>query len=245
MSATFVVLISANAEWRAARALFQGIPVKTYPYGEWFETTLKLTGAYHRLLFFHGGWGKIDAAGSTQYIIDHWKSDLLVNLGTCGGFDGQVSRGVVILVERTLVYDIEEQMGDQAAHIAHYTTKIDLSWLDEPYPSPVQRALLISADRDLRPQELPRLHEMYGAVAGDWESGAIARVAARNQIPLLILRGVSDLVSSEGGEAYDGNMEVFQQSAEAIMRNLIAVLPAWLERWLIKKQGALPAQPPV
>ena len=34
------------------------------------------------------------------------------NLGTCGGFEGEIERGTLLLVERTLVYDIFEQMGD-------------------------------------------------------------------------------------------------------------------------------------
>ena len=41
-------------------------------------------------------------------------------------------------------------------------------------------------------------------MALDWESGAIAWVAARNQTRCLILRGVTDLVGEAGDEAYDG-----------------------------------------
>jgi nucleoside phosphorylase len=40
------------------------------------------------LAFLHGGWGKVAAAGSTQYAIDRWAPARLINLGTCGGFKG-------------------------------------------------------------------------------------------------------------------------------------------------------------
>jgi nucleoside phosphorylase len=63
------------------------------------------------VLFFWGGWGKIAAAGSTQYVIDRWRPQLLVNLGTCGGFDGAIERDMVVLAIKTVVYDIVEQMG--------------------------------------------------------------------------------------------------------------------------------------
>jgi adenosylhomocysteine nucleosidase len=86
---------------------------------------------------------------------------------------------------------------------------------------------LVSADRDLLPADLLILRSQYAAVAGDWESGAIAYVAARNRIPTLILRGVTDLVTDEGGEAY-GNIDLFHQASREIMRGLIAALPAWL-----------------
>ena len=40
--------------------------------------------------------------------------------------------------------------------------------------------LLVSGDRDLRVEDIPHLKADFGAVAGDWESGAIAWVATRN-----------------------------------------------------------------
>ena len=221
-----VVLISANVEWQAVRGLLPGIDVQTSPYGEWFYYPLE--SAPGPVLFFHGGWGKIAAAASTQYVLDRWQPALLVNLGTCGGFAGEIERGTVVLAERTIVYDIIELMGDFDEHIAHYTTEIDLSWLREPYPQPVRRTLLVSGDRDLMVDEVPHLRQRYGAVAGDWESGAIAWVAQRNKARCLILRGVTDLVGSEGGEAYDGNMQVFVQGTQRVLRGLIEALPAWI-----------------
>ena len=124
-----VVLISADIEWREVKRLFPGEQTHPSPYGEWFRSRVWLDGDSKSLevIYFHGGWGKIAAAGSTQYVIDHWHPELLVNLGTCGGLDGLVDRGTILLVERTLVYDLVEQMGNYDEHIAHYTTILDLS----------------------------------------------------------------------------------------------------------------------
>jgi len=233
----YIILISANTEWQAVKLLFPGVNMAQSPYGEWFQATLGIQENSSSVIFFHGGWGKIAAAGSTQYVIDRWKPELIINMGTCGGFEGEVKRGTILLVDRTIVYDIYEQMGDHDTHIAHYTTELDLSWLSEPYPSPVQRTLLVSGDRDLFANEVPNLQSEYGAIAGDWESGAIAWVAKRNGVAALILRGVSDLVGPAGGEAYDGSMEVFHQNAKTIMGQLVEVLPHWLKQWEdLKKQ---------
>lgn len=198
--------------------------MKLSPYGEWFQ----YQETYVELIYFHGGWGKIAAAGSTQFVIDQWHPDLLINIGTCGGFAGKIDRYSIVLVDRTIVYDIYEQMGDLESHIAWYTTDLDLSWLSEPYPHPVRRSLLVSGDRDLNPQEISRLAQEYPAVAGDWESGAIAFVAARNNVRCLILRGVSDLVSKDGSEAY-GDLDYFDKAARLIMGRLIDSLPGWLQ----------------
>ena len=179
-------------------------------------------------LFFQGGWGKIAAAASTQFVIDRWKPKLLINLGTCGGFDGQIERGEILLVEKTIVYDIIEQMGDAQQAIEHYTTEIDLSWLGEPFPLAVRRSLLVSGDRDLLSKDVPDLAARYGAVAGDWESAAIAWTAARNQTPVLILRGVTDLVSEGGGEAY-GDYGLFVEKTREVMNLLVEGFGVWMK----------------
>jgi adenosylhomocysteine nucleosidase len=197
--------------------------------GEWFVVDLEVDQRTEPVLFFHGGWGKIAAAASTQYVIDRWFPTLLINLGTCGGFEGEIDRGTIVLAERTIVYDIVEQMGDYDEHIAHFTTDLDLSWLEEDYPQKVTRTLLVSGDRDLLVEDIPRLKDQFGAVAGDWESGAIAWVADRNGIKCLILRGVTDLVGSSGGEAY-GNMDLFVRNAASVLQSLIGSLPSWMAR---------------
>ena len=216
-----VVLVSAIAEWNAVKPLFPDARMRTFPFGECFDIRLQ----DEHISFFHSGWGKIASAGSMQYVINKYSPDLIVNLGTCGGFEPETRLGEIILVDKAYVYDIVELMGDLDI-VPYYTTSLDLSWLAEPYPYEVRRGMIASADSDLLPSKIPAL-KLQGAVAADWESAALAWVAKRNNTRLLILRGVSDMVSEDGGEAYN-NIEIFNERAVEIMRNLIGQLPDWL-----------------
>lgn len=216
-----VVLISANAEWEGVKSLFPDAEIQHSPFG---EATKLIIETWH-LTLYHTGWGKIASAAAMQYVIYQHAPDLIVNLGTCGGFAGVVNRGDVILVEKTFVYDIVELMGDPDIS-GFYASSLDLSWLPEPYPHPVRRGTLASADSDLPPDKIALL-KSHGAIAADWESGALAWVAQKNHARLLILRAVSDIVSEEGGEAYN-NIEIFNQRAKEIMKQLFAQLPDWL-----------------
>jgi adenosylhomocysteine nucleosidase len=224
----FIILISADAEWKVVKNYYSTIKAQESPYGAWFRSQLACSpDCLLPVIFFHGGWGKVAAAGSTQYVIDRWHPPLIINIGTCGGIEGGIEREEIVLADKTLIYDIYEQMGDANEHLDFYTTHLDLSWLPETLPIPVRRTLLVSGDRDLFCEQVASLKSRFGACAGDWESGAIAWVAARNQTELLILRGVTDLVSEKGGEAY-GNLAYFQQNTEKMMRRLLATLPQWL-----------------
>ncbi len=228
-----VVVVSAGAEWEIVREGLRerctvGRAVST-PYGEAFDGRMAFGRGVAPVVFLHGGWGKIDAAASAQYAIDRWRPEVLMNLGTCGGFAGEIERGTIVMVTRTLVYDIVEQMTDPEAALEHYTTVMDLAWLKGPPPIPVRRGLLLSGDRDLIAEEIPELKRRFGGMAGDWESGAIAHVAGRNGTRCLILRGVTDLVGPDGGEAYDGTLAFFRASARKVMMRLLDSLPAWLD----------------
>jgi adenosylhomocysteine nucleosidase len=217
-----VVLISAIAEWNAVKEMFPQLKVENSAYGE--SARLQLAG--YDLKLYHSGWGKIASAGMMQYVTDHDQPDLVVNLGTCGGFEGLVERGDVVLVERTFIYDIVELMGDLNI-IEYYASTLDLSWLPKPYPHPVRPGMIASADSDLPPEKIASL-KTHGAIVGDWESGALAWVAAKNKQKLLILRGVSDLVSEQVGEAYD-NLALFEERTKDVMRELFRQLPDWLK----------------
>lgn len=217
-----IVLVSASTEWAAVKTVLAPINVRTTPYGECFDA---MAGSQY-VTFFHAGWGKVASAGAMQYVIDHYAPDVTINLGTCGGFEGVVELDDIILVERTFIYDIVELMGDFGSVPDSYASNPDLSWLPEPYPFPVHRGTLASADSDLQPEKIPGL-KAQGAIAADWESAALAWVARKNGTRLLILRAVSDLVSEQGGEAYD-NIELFKERTKGIMRRLIDQLPGWV-----------------
>ncbi|MFU8826440.1 MAG: hypothetical protein ACNA70_03005 [Brevefilum sp.] len=221
------VLISAGAEWRALIPHFPRAQLETTPYGECLTTPIK----GHTLAFLHGGWGKVASAGSTQYAIDRWAPRWLLNLGTCGGVEGQVSLFDTILAEKTVIYDIIEGMTSYEGAIEHYAVQADLDWLGDELPFQAKRCTLYSADRDIRPKDVSGILKRFGAVAADWESGAFAWVCARNGKDWLVLRTVSDLVSAQEGEAL-GNVDLWKQRTAQVMESLLNTLPWLIERYL-------------
>ena len=224
MESRFVVIISARDEWKIIQEVY---PNETYyhqPYGEY----IKIIMNNEPVIFMHGGWAKVQSAASTQYAIDNFKPKLVVNIGTCGGFLGEIGRNEIVMPDKAVVYDIISQIGNPDEHFEYFTTLIDHSNIKEPYPLPVQKVTIVSGDRDIQPSEIPFLINKFGAKVGDWESGSIAFVCKHNKVNLLILRGVSDLVGPEGGEAYDGTKTTWVKALEGIMLRLLDSLPEWL-----------------
>jgi len=218
-----VVIVSADGEWRATTPLFPKVKMNTSPLGEWFITTI----AGEEVTVFHGGWGKIHAAASAEYVIEKWRPDLIINLGTCGGFKGQVNRFDMVLIKKAIVYDFVSLIGPPDEGIKKFTTDIDLDWVKNP-PTPVKLVSILSGDRDLIPEDIPHLRDKFGGMVNDYESAPTAWVCARNKTKVLILRGVSDLVDTSGGEAYDGTANVWFEATKKVISGLFNILPAWV-----------------
>ena len=220
--AKIVVIISAGAEWRETISILKPAACEMSPYGEFFS--IESGGEYsENIMFFHGGVGKISAAGSAQYVIDKFSPGFLINIGSCGGFEGAVRRGDIIMADETVVYDIYDSMEGGETTLNRYITKLETDPWKDLFKGEVMVHKLISADRDLIPAEVEALREKFGAIAGDWESGAIAYVASKNSVKLLILKGVSDIVSRHGGEAY-GDIKSFYDGTGIVMAKLIKLL---------------------
>ena len=94
----YAVVVSANMEWRAVKKFYPDAEYNTLPWGEYFFDTIH----NNKVLFFHQGWGKVAAAGATQYVIDKFNPNVLINLGTCGGFEGEIERLDIILANKTI-----------------------------------------------------------------------------------------------------------------------------------------------
>ena len=221
-------MISANAEWKVIVAQSPGAAVAHTPYGDYLERAL----GGERVIFFHGGYGKVNAAGSTQYAIDRWHPQLVLNIGTCGAFGNDLHVGDVVLANATTIYDIYEAMGDADEAIADFKTQLDTSRWPARLASRVRVEPIVSADRDLIPGEVAGLRAKYHASAGDWETGAIAYVAAKNHTRVAILRGVTDVLDETHASPTTGDLGAWERVLPAIMGNLVALaadaLPALL-----------------
>lgn len=216
--ADIVVIVSANAEWKAfskivkpGNSIYHGSP-----YGKWFSRDID----GNNVIFFHGGWGKIDAAGSAQYAIGTFRPRLIINLGTAGGFPGKVEKEAVIFASKAITYDIYEKMGDSEEAIGYYSTPLSLPRLRM---NDIKISPIVSADQDLAPERFDMLYSKYGAFAGDWESSAIAHVAKKNNVKCYIIRGITDIVYPSGSNTY-GNYAEFEKETDVVMNKLVKYL---------------------
>jgi adenosylhomocysteine nucleosidase len=212
------IIVPAEAEWKVVLKYYGMKREHLRPYDH-FACNIEAKHATALAIFLHSGCGKVPAAAATQYAIDTWHPSLVINIGTCGGLDPALKVGDLILAERTVIYDICERSGGQEEMIERFTTELP----DCPaIPACVKRGTLVTGDQDADPARIKCLRLQYGAIAADWESGAVAYVAYKcNGIQCRILRVVSDMVAS--GDIV--NNQTFEERIDRYLPTLLEKLP--------------------
>lgn len=136
-----------------------------------------------------------------QKLIEIFQPDILLNIGTAGGMNGQTTIGKVYLAQ-----------GDFYFHDRHIEVEMFRKYADGKYPAIKAPSLAMHLDLpvgilstgnsfELQPLELERM-KANNVNLKDMEAAAIAWVAWLNKTPCLALKAVTDFI-----EPYDHSSE--------------------------------------
>ena len=176
------------------------------------------------------GAGEISAASTTQYLITKYGAELIVNFGVCGGLTDDMGLQRTVVVEKAVHYDFDasgfnnstpgQYLGFPDIYLPATGELVQLALQTEPALIP---AVCASADKFVADPAAKRdLHTRYGAHICEMEAAGIILTANRNQVPVLLIKGVSDSVSG-GAEEF---AEMVHASAEVCVRVLLNILEA-------------------
>ncbi|MEY6433440.1 hypothetical protein ABC977_13610 [Thioalkalicoccus limnaeus] len=139
-----------------------------------------------QLVVLHGGVGREAARRGAEVLLAEYRPDWLISAGVAGGLREGLVRGDLVLADAVVGGGIEIPLpglrdASRAALVAAGST--------------MHRGKLLTMDRPIGcPAEKRALGAEHDALAVDMETLAVAQVCAREQVPLLSLRAISDAV---------------------------------------------------
>jgi len=166
-----------------------------------------------RIVLARSGVGKVNAAAAAQLMIQSFKPKALLGFGVAGAIHSGCDIGDIVLGEKLIQHDfgwytagrfVPEEMfiyrGKRkqripwfASHPALVKTAIAATEKALLGSRQVHVGTIVSGDQVICMEEKRKdLVLRYQALATDMESAAIAQVAYMNQVPLLIIRTISD-----------------------------------------------------
>ena len=147
------------------------------------------------------GPGEIASAGATQFCISNLNCELILNFGIVGGLTEEMSDIATCVVDKIVHYDYDTTYIDKDYVVGQYndykdayipTTKkfVDMACKIEPT---LKKVVCASADKFIGdPNKKSELHKTYNADICEMESAGIALTCNRCQIPMLMIKCVSD-----------------------------------------------------
>ena len=152
------------------------------------------------------GIGKVNAAMSTQVMIDRYNPDIIINSGIAGSVSRELKIGDIVISKDCVQHDFDgTQMGDPKGLIQYN----DETRIDIPVSVDVANKLfdackdientnvmcgriatgdIFVAEKSMRQS----IADEFSAVACEMEGGAVAQVCYRNEVPCAVLRCISD-----------------------------------------------------
>lgn len=142
------------------------------------------------------GIGKVNAAMGTLTLIEHFHPDVVVNSGVAGGTGGGASILDVVLAKNIAYHDVWCGPGTQWGEATGCPRFFEPPKDAEAMAAALGTKFGLVASGDIfvsREEDVRRILALYPeAMAVDMESGAIAQVCYKKDVPMYCLRVVSD-----------------------------------------------------
>lgn len=152
-----------------------------------------------RILLCLSGIGKVNASITTQYLIDHYHPDFIINSGCSGSLVDNVKVLDTILVEYACYHDFSPIRIMESCVPENGKIKADselfriAKGILEENQIPYHIGGITSGDCFVTSSTMrDDIYHRTNCLTVDMESASIAHTAKKNQVPFLILRSISD-----------------------------------------------------
>ncbi|MBR6252962.1 MAG: 5'-methylthioadenosine/adenosylhomocysteine nucleosidase [Clostridia bacterium] len=176
------------------------------------------------------GMGKVNAARTTQTLIDNYKPDYVINCGVAGGLNDIVKIGDIVIGEKIVQYDFDlTAFGREKGEVSDKVGKFvhsDKSLVEKAYGVIVRDdsisgivGTIATADRFMTdPEEAKKVAMEFGADCCEMEGAAIAQVCFLDNVPFVVIRSISDTPNNNNKVDFD---EFIGMAAENVAKLII------------------------
>ena len=210
------IIAAMNEEIDSIKKLMTNVTIKNI-----FEVEF-IIGRIHSkdVVLVKCGVGKVNAARTTQILIDNYKPEYIINVGTAGGLKDDIEIGDVVIADKLVQHDFDITAdGHEKGYISHLgkyfysnkdlinrTEKI-MKNLNENFNAYIGTI----ATGDVFVQDLnikKRIQNEFNPYCTEMEGAAIAQVCTLDNIPFIVIRAISDKPNGNNGIDFETYLEM-------------------------------------
>lgn len=178
------------------------------------------------------GVGKVNAARTTQILIDKYSVDAVINIGSAGGVNEELNINDIVISEKLVQYDFDitkvgnyekGEICELGKYIEADKRLINLckNAVDtEEYQAKV--GVIASADIFCADTKMAKeVREEFNAECVEMEGAAIAQVCLLDNIPFLVIRGISDTPNGTNGIDFHTHLKIVSERVAKILEKML------------------------
>ena len=192
-----------------------------------YETIIKNI----KCIFTICGVGKVNAARTTQILIDNFYVEIIINVGVAGGINTSLSVGDIVVGEKLVQHDFDITAFN---HEKGYIPQVGVYIKSDDYLVQLAeeslkennisffKGVIASGDIFCTDSNMSmKIAAKFNALAVEMEGASIAQVCYLSHIPFLILRCISDIPNNHNVITYE---EFLKDSSKKIANCLLNIL---------------------
>lgn len=226
------IIAAMDEEMMAIKNLMNNINENTY-FGRVFylgEIESK------KVILVKAGVGKVNAASVTQLLIDKFNAQCVINVGSAGAINYDLSYGDIVISTSLVQHDFDITCFD---HEKGYITdigreiKADEKLVDifekviNKVDSSIRviKGIIATGDQFLNDSEVKKeIRREFNAECGEMEGAAVAQVCKLCDIPFIIIRSISDKPNSNEKIDFYKYLEMASNNCAKIVKEAMRIL---------------------
>jgi len=186
------------------------------------------------------GIGKVNATICTQMLIDLYQPSRLVFSGVAGGLLPNMRPGDLVVGSHVIQYDLDitafghrpgalpgrnRMIEADPGLVAACTQAYDAAFDGQPDAPALMAGTIVSGDRFISdPKTLRWLQREFAALATEMEGAAVGYTCQLNDVPFVVVRGLSDTAGDDAPEDFSANLTRVCQNSFQLMERLVPLV---------------------
>ena len=219
------IIVATNEEKQAIEEIMNNKAKKIVNGLEFFQGDIE---SKHYCLV-QCGVGKVNAARTTQVLIDYFDIQMIINIGVAGGLSGSLNIGDIVIGKELVQHDFDiTPFGHEKGYITETGRffKCDKDLIDTFKNVKIEGIKIITgviASGDIfciDTQMKEKIKEKFNADCCEMEGAAIAQVCYLNKIPCLVIRAISDVPNGKNNIDCDNFIELASKNCAQIIQKM-------------------------
>ena len=165
------------------------------------------------------GIGKVNAARTTQIMIDNYDIDYVINIGTAGGLNEMLGVTDVVIGEKLVQHDFDiTAFGREKGFITEVMNRLDNQNTFQVIKGTIASGDLFCTDKNLANS----IRTEFGADCVEMEGAAIAQICYLDKVPFIVVRSVSDSPNGKNHMDFDEYLQVASKRGAEFLEKLLS-----------------------